>query len=42
MEDLMEKMRELIENKSYKEFRELSSKINEADMAALLEELPRD
>ncbi|MBP5653144.1 MAG: magnesium transporter, partial [Lachnospiraceae bacterium] len=42
MEDLMEKMRELIENKSYKEFRELSSKINEADMAALLEELPLD
>ena len=42
MEDLMGKMRELIENKSYKEFRELSSKINEADMAALLEELPLD
>ncbi len=42
MEDMMEKMRELIENKSYKEFREFSEKINEADLASLLEELPLD
>ncbi len=42
MDDLMIKMKELIENKSYKEFRELCLEINEADMASLLEELSAD
>ena len=39
MDDVLEKIKELIEKKAYKEFREHSSDINEADMASLLEEL---
>ena len=39
MDDILLKFKELIEKKSYKEFREHCSDINEADMASLLEEL---
>lgn len=40
MEELLAKMKELIESKSYKGFRELCFEINEADIAEMLEELP--
>ncbi|MCR5331596.1 MAG: magnesium transporter [Lachnospiraceae bacterium] len=39
MDDILVKFKELIEKKAYKEFREHSGEINEADMASLLEEL---
>ena len=39
MDDVLMKIKELIEKKSYKEFREHCADINEADMASLLEEL---
>ena len=40
MDDLILKVKELIANKSFKEFREHCDELNEADMASLLEELP--
>lgn len=39
MDDVLNKIKELIEKKAYKEFREHCTDINEADMASLLEEL---
>ncbi len=39
MDEILMKIKELIEKKSYKEFREHCTDINEADMASLLEEL---
>lgn len=42
MDELLTKLKELIENKSYKEFRELCLELNEADVASVLEELPNE
>ncbi len=42
MDDLLVRIRQLIEKKAYKEFRELCTELNEADMASLLEDLDED
>lgn len=39
---MTEEIKRLIEDKSYKRFRESASEINEADMAAILETLPKE
>ena len=42
MEEMLSNLKELITNKSFKEFREICDEVNEADLASLLEELPKD